>query len=85
VAAAANRPVPWAVCLPQAVAGHWMLRRRRIASAVCFGVARDHEAKLGAHAWLRIADRVVLGQKAMAGFTPIAEFPDRAPLTRSVD
>jgi hypothetical protein len=81
VSAVARHPTTWAVCLPQAIAGHWMLRRRGIASVVCFGVGRDPEAKLGAHAWLRVADRVVLGQRAMAGFTPIAEFPGGSPLT----
>jgi hypothetical protein len=75
VSAVAQHPMTWAVCLPQAIAGHWMLRRRGIPSVVCFGVGRDPKAKLGAHAWLRVADRIVLGQRAMAGFTPIAEFP----------
>lgn len=81
VRAAAARLAPWAVCLPQAIAGHWMLRRRGIASAVCFGVGRDSEAKLGAHAWLRTTDRIVLGEKAMPAYAPIAEFPAGLPGT----
>ena len=81
VATAARRLAPWAVCLPQAIAGHWMLRRRGIASAVCFGVGRDASAKLRSHAWLRTADRVVLGEKAMPAFTPIAEYPAGLPIT----
>jgi len=81
VAVAVRRLAPWAVCLPQAIAGHWMLRRRGIASVVCFGVGRDPAAKLGAHAWLRTADRVVLGERTMTGFAPIAEFPTGLPMT----
>jgi hypothetical protein len=73
VARAANTPVTWAVCLPQALAGHWMLRRRGIASTVCFGVKRDSERKLAAHAWLRASGRIVLGG-SIAEFTPITEF-----------
>jgi Transglutaminase-like superfamily len=75
VSTASNRLAPWAVCLPQAVAGHWMLRRRGVASVVCFGAGRDPNGGLGAHAWLKASDQVVLGGKAMAGFTPVAEFP----------
>jgi hypothetical protein len=75
VSTAERKLAPWAVCLPQAVAGHWMLRRRGIASVVCFGIGRDSKAILGAHAWLRISDTIVLGAKAMPEFTPIAELP----------
>jgi hypothetical protein len=75
VSTASRRLAPWAVCLPQAVAGHWMLRRRGISSVVCFGAGRDSSGGLGAHAWLKASDQVVLGGKAMAGFTPVAEFP----------
>jgi hypothetical protein len=75
VSIAAQRLAPWAVCLPQAVAGHWMLRRRGVASVVCFGVGRGSKASFGAHAWLRTSNTIVLGEKAMPGFTPIAEFP----------
>ena len=83
VATAARRLAPWAVCLPQAIAGHWMLRRRGIASAVCFGVGRDESARFRSHAWLRTADRVVLGEKVMPAFTPIAEYPPGLPMTCS--
>jgi hypothetical protein len=71
----ARRLAPWAVCLPQALAGHWMLRRRGIASVVCFGVRREPGMSMEAHAWLRALDTVVLGQEVMTEFKPVAQFP----------
>jgi hypothetical protein len=75
VSTAAASLTPWAVCLPQALAGHWMLRRRGIASVVCFGARRYSENSPNAHAWLRAADHVVLGERDRDRFTPLIEFP----------
>jgi hypothetical protein len=77
VTTAVRRLAPWAVCLPQALAGHWMLYRRGVPSVVCFGVKRDSVAALEAHAWLRAGDRAVLGGKILADFTYLVEFPPR--------
>lgn len=71
----ALRPRLWAVCLPQALAAHWMLRRRGIPSSIRFGVQRPVEGQLAAHAWLCVDGMVVLGGEEMEGFTQIAEFP----------
>lgn len=70
---AAARRLPWSpVCLPQALAASWMLRRRGLASRVCFGVLRENGA-LKAHAWTTTADGgVVCGGSAAVGFTPLA-------------
>jgi hypothetical protein len=73
---------PSAVCLPQALAGHWILGRRGVPSVVCFGVRRDTAAALEAHAWLRVADRVVLGEKALDSFTYLVEFPSGESATQ---
>lgn len=78
VSVVANTPAPWAVCLPKALAAHWMLRRRRISSAVCFGVKHDPATGFGAHAWLRVGDEIVMGGRSLDGYAPIAEFPVRA-------
>lgn len=72
-----NRPVSWAVCLPQALAAHWMLRRRGIPSVIRFGVQRQSEGNLAAHAWLYAGGAVVLGAGVAADFTQIAELPRR--------
>ena len=56
-----------AVCLPQAMAGQWMLRRRGVASRLWFGVrkaANDsvaNAAELEYHAWLTVNGKCVLG------------------------
>jgi hypothetical protein len=76
--AAAN--TPWkSVCLPQAVAGQWMLKRRRIAATLYLGVAKkdaDPE-QLAAHAWLRCGDAILTGTAGHRQFTVVASFaPD---------
>ena len=69
------RRVAWhvpfrAVCLPQAMAAQWMLRRRGISSRLFFGArrrpetapSRDRPASgMDFHAWLTVGDACVLG------------------------
>jgi hypothetical protein len=81
VTTAVRKLAPSAVCLPQALAGHWMLYRRGVPSAVCFGVRRDSIAAFEAHAWLGAGDRAVLGEKSRAGFTYLVEYPPRESAT----
>lgn len=73
--AAAN--TPWqSVCLPQAVAGQWMLKRRRVAATIYLGVAKA-DAKPGqltAHAWLRCGDVIITGAAGHRQFTVVATF-----------
>lgn len=72
----ANRPRRWAICLPQALAAHWMLRRRGVPSTIQFGVQRGGDG-LAAHAWLCTQGAIVLGAEGVEEFTVIAEFPNR--------
>lgn len=68
---------PWeSVCLPQAVAGQWMLRRRRIVATVYFGVAKDaaKTETLAAHAWLRCGDAVITGAAGHRQYTVVSMF-----------
>ena len=51
-----------------------MLKRRGITSTLYLGLAKDDEAKLQAHAWLRCGNRIITGEKEMTGFTTIATF-----------
>jgi hypothetical protein len=64
------------VCLPQAMAAKWMLRRRRIASTLYLGVARPDEATLTAHAWLRAGDRILTGRAESRTHQTIATFAE---------
>jgi hypothetical protein len=74
----ASRHLPWdCKCLPRAMAGMAMLKRRRITSTLYLGLAKDDdEAKLQAHAWLRCGNRIITGEKEMTGFTTIATFAE---------
>lgn len=70
-AAAAN--LPWKpVCLPQAVAAQWMLRRRGIRSTLYLGV--DPGRQLDAHAWVRVGDVVVTGAAGKDRFVVVSTF-----------
>lgn len=70
-AAAAN--VPWKpVCLPQAIAAQWMLRRRGIRSTLYLGV--DPGRQLDAHAWVRVGDAVVTGGAGKDRFVVVSTF-----------
>ncbi len=62
-----------ALCFPQALAAHAMLRRRGIASKLCLGVARDNGA-LVAHAWVEVGTDVIVGRSQHGAFTRLAEF-----------
>lgn len=64
------------VCLPQAIAAKWMLRRRRLASTLYLGLARPEEAKFSAHAWLRAGDRILTGRTESLTHSPIATFAE---------
>lgn len=76
VCSAANN-TPWqSVCLPQAVAGQWMLKRRRIPATIYLGVAKA-DAKpeqLAAHAWLRCGDIILTGSAGHRQFTVVSTF-----------
>jgi hypothetical protein len=76
IRSAANN-TPWkSVCLPQAVAGQWMLKRRRIAATLYLGVAKAdaRPEQLAAHAWLRCGGLIVTGAKGHRQFTVVATF-----------
>ena len=55
-----------AVCLPQAMAAQWMLRRRGIPSRLVFGARRRSDAELEFHAWLSVGAETVLGGEEQA-------------------
>jgi hypothetical protein len=72
VEAAATR-LPWKpVCLPQALAAHWMLRRRAIPSTLYLGL--DAKQGYDAHAWVRVGPVVVTGGPGQDRFVVVASF-----------
>lgn len=76
VGSAANY-TPWgSVCLPQAVAAKWMLKRRRIPGTVYLGVMKDETKpeKLAAHAWVRTGPAILTGAKGHRQYTVVSTF-----------
>ena len=63
-----------AVCLPQAIAAHRMLRRRGVASVMHFGAARRQTKTLDAHAWLDAAGVEVTGYPVEQWLAEVACF-----------
>ncbi len=70
----ANRPFRWAVCLPQALAAHWMLARRGVGSQIRFGIWRTEDG-LTSHAWLMCGRVCILGGVRGEPREAVAEFP----------
>ncbi len=73
----AVRYTPWeSVCLPQAVAAQWMLKRRHVAATLYLGVAKDQtkQENLAAHAWLRCGSIILTGAEGHRQFTVVGTF-----------
>jgi hypothetical protein len=70
----ANRPIRWAVCLPQALAAHWMLARRGVGSQIRFGIWRMDDG-LTSHAWLMCGRECILGGVRGEAREAMAEYP----------
>lgn len=71
IAAARHAPFE-AVCLPQAMAAHAMLKKRGIFSVIHFGTAPGEAVSLEAHAWLDAGDVEVTGYPVGPQYTEIA-------------
>ncbi len=74
-----------AVCLQQAMAAQWMLRRRRVASQLTIGVRREPNAPPKAaernpvldysyHAWLQVGGHCVVGCKEIESYSVLPPF-----------
>lgn len=62
-----------AVCLPQAMTARWVLARRDISSRIIIGSRReDSDGTTHLHAWLQIADEVVIGESEAEAYQAMA-------------
>ena len=60
------------VCLPRAMAAHWMLRRRGVSSHVVFGARRAATGRRpDYHAWLTVDGGTVMGGRNSPAYTPL--------------
>jgi hypothetical protein len=72
-----GRRLPWmSQCLVQAVAVTWMLQRRRLPSTLYFGLAKDDDGTLKAHAWVRSGEKILTGAKGHLDFRVVATFAE---------
>lgn len=71
----AGRRLPWrTVCIQQGLAAHWLLRRRRFASRLHYGILQE-PALLKAHVWVTLGEKVVIGEEHGQSHLPVACFP----------
>ncbi|MFO0982779.1 MAG: lasso peptide biosynthesis B2 protein [Planctomycetota bacterium] len=67
----AARHIPFATCLPQALAAQWLLARAGYRSELKLGIAPGAGRPVDAHAWLELDGEVVIGGPDVARFTPL--------------
>jgi len=79
VQAMAHR-VPWdSRCLAQALAAYRLLRRRGLAATVYFGVKREPNTPISAHAWVRCGTRIVTGAAGHESYSVLTKFSREHP------
>ena len=61
-----------ALCLPQAMAAQWMLRRRGVSSRLWIGARRAAPGRpLDYHAWLTVDGESVIGGRSAGAYVPL--------------
>ncbi len=60
-------------CLEQAITAKKMLKKRQIESTIFFGVCKNNN-KLEAHAWVKVGEMFVIGEKNHKKFTVVAYY-----------
>jgi transglutaminase superfamily protein len=83
----AQRVVPRATCLPQALAAEALLTRGGLPADLRIGVKKDASGKLLAHAWVESEGRVVVGDLpgGVDTYTRLPTLPRVWPETRPAD
>lgn len=73
--ARACRYSPWRTkCFEQALAAKMMLKRRSFISTIFFGVYKDADNKLNAHAWLQTGEQIITGGGNLERYTVLSSF-----------
>ena len=73
---ACARRLPWkTVCFQKGLTMQKLLERRRVATALHYGVAQDDEQGLRAHVWVTYRGTAIIGGDEAAGYTCLATFP----------
>lgn len=75
----AARYTPWdSKCLAQALAAKWILKRYGVGAELFFGVARDDQSKLIAHAWLVQEGQILTGGEGHEQYVVVHHIDDRS-------
>lgn len=70
-----SKYTPWeSKCLVQALTAQKMLKRRSIKSTIYFGIGRDIDKSILAHAWLKCGGITVTGESTDGFFKELARF-----------
>lgn len=80
-----SRNTPWqSRCFVQAITAQRMLEKRNISCTVYFGINKDKENKITAHAWTRCGDVIVTGNHEKDAYTKVAWFSNTKQIRREV-
>ena len=65
---------PWSsTCLVKVLAAHSMLKKRKIAHTLHFGVKKNTAHQLDAHAWLSVGEEKIIGDENLHFFIEISK------------
>lgn len=76
VTAAADHLPIRLVCFPRGIAAQAMLRRRRVAATMYYGVANLPERGLAAHVWVQDGSCGVVGHQIAGTYAVMMRFPE---------
>lgn len=82
----AQRVVPRATCLPQAVAAEALLTRGGLPAHLQIGVKKTSDGKITAHAWVESDGRIVVGDlRDLDAYTRLPTLPPAWPESRTAN
>jgi hypothetical protein len=72
---AVSKYTPWkSNCFAQALCAHWILKGRYIVHTIYFGVHKEGDHQMKAHAWLKVGPKIITGRKGHKNFTTVGIF-----------
>jgi hypothetical protein len=82
----AQRVIPRATCLPQAIAAESLLTRGGLPAHLQIGVKKTSDGRLTAHAWVESDGRIVVGNlRDLDAYTRLPTLPPAWPESRAAN
>jgi hypothetical protein len=69
-------------CYDQALTAKALLGQSGLPATIYFGLAKENDKKLKAHAWVRCGNFIITGKAGLEQFTVVASFGDPDKMTR---